>query len=413
MRPSRLLVLAICLATTSAAAQDRTLDLPIGDPARSGRHAPVVLDAITDTRVNDTLTPSELAARLDDVQVLFVGEYHTSQAFHDVQFRVIQELQRRGRRVVIGLEMYPYPSQHWLDEFTSGQLTEEEFLTRSRWYGTWGYHWNYYRDIFLFARDHKLRLAAVNVPRPVVRTVREKGLDALDPATRAYLPPRIETDSEDHRRLFRAYFGEGDALHDPTRANAAMDGMFQAQCTWDAAMAQGTIRALRAADDPKAIAVVLVGIGHVAYGLGAERQAATFFNGRMASLIPVPVADEQGHPVTQVRASYASFVWGIPQELAPTYPMLGLSTRDEKQGHEHFTIIEVTKGQPAARAGIKPGDLLVSIDGVAIDDLLTMNRLMADKRWGDAVDVVIVRGTEKLAIRVVLRRVSRVPVVVQ
>jgi uncharacterized iron-regulated protein len=70
-----------------------------------------VLDAVTDTRAGEPLTPRELAARLKDVRLLFVGENHTSIEFHAAQRRVIEELQRAGRRVLIGLEMYPYTSR--------------------------------------------------------------------------------------------------------------------------------------------------------------------------------------------------------------------------------------------------------------------------------------------------------------
>ena len=51
----------------------------------------------------------------------------------------------------------------------------------SRWYDNWGYHWLYYRDIFLLARDHRLSMFAVNTPREVVAAVRKKGLANLTP----------------------------------------------------------------------------------------------------------------------------------------------------------------------------------------------------------------------------------------
>ena len=62
-----------------------------------------------------------------------------------------------GRRVFVGIEMYPYTEQTSLDKWSAGELTEDAFLKDSRWYKNWGYHWLYYRDIFTFARDHKIR----------------------------------------------------------------------------------------------------------------------------------------------------------------------------------------------------------------------------------------------------------------
>ena len=54
--------------------------------------------------------------------------------------------------------------------------------------------------------------------------------------------------------------------------DAMFQGMFRAQCTWDAAMGWNALQALKKHGGEKAIMVVLIGSGHVAYGLGAERQ---------------------------------------------------------------------------------------------------------------------------------------------
>jgi hypothetical protein len=96
-------------------AEDRSIHLAIGDPARRDHEVAVVLDGITDAAWGDTLTPTELAARLDGVQMVFVGENHTDMEFHRVQLKLIQELHRHGRQVLVGLEMYPVPEQQWLD----------------------------------------------------------------------------------------------------------------------------------------------------------------------------------------------------------------------------------------------------------------------------------------------------------
>ena len=44
----------------------------------------------------------------------------------------LEELQRAGRKVMIGLEMYPYTEQEFLDQWSAGQLTESGFLELSR-----------------------------------------------------------------------------------------------------------------------------------------------------------------------------------------------------------------------------------------------------------------------------------------
>jgi uncharacterized iron-regulated protein len=175
------------------------------------------------------------------VDILFLGESHTSMDFHRVQLRVLEELHRSGKKVLIGLEMYPYTEQRHLDHWTEGLLTEEGFLSLSRWYKNWGYHWNYYRDIFLFARSHKIRTFAVNTPRDVVSAVRKKGFQNLTAEEKAHVPSRIDTDSPEHLMLFRSFFAESEGMHS-SMSDAQLKRMFAAQCTWDATMAYNTVQ---------------------------------------------------------------------------------------------------------------------------------------------------------------------------
>jgi uncharacterized iron-regulated protein len=400
-RPPALLFLCL-LAALPAAAQDRTLHLAIGDPARKDREVPLVLDGITDARTRDLLTPADLPARLAGVRLLLVGESHTDADFHQAQLRVIQELQRAGRPVLIGLEMFPVTEQKWLDAWGDGSLTEDGFLRLSHWYKSWGYNWGYYRDIFLFARDHGIRMFALNAPRDVVSAVGRKGIEGLTAEERAHIAPRIDTSSAEHLLLFQSFFEEGDGLHSKMPPEQ-LDKMFAAQCTWDATMGHNAVRALQEHGGSGAVMVVLVGSGHVAYGLGIQRQIAGELDGKSASVIPVAVRDDDGKPVETVRASYADFVWGVPQEGDPLYPSLGLSTA-VADGEASRKVIFVSPDTPAARAGFQAGDVLLTMDGSPVGDREGLNQALASKRWGDSSVFTVQRGAEMKTLTVSFRR---------
>jgi len=383
---------------------DATLDLPIGDPARRDGQMPLVLDGVTDAATGSVITPRELAARLDGVRLLFVGESHTDIEFHRVHLRLLEELHERNRPLLIGLEMYPVASQSWLDRWIQDPaMTEEAFLRESHWYRNWGYNWNYYREIFLFARRNGIRLFGLNVPRTLVQSVRKEGFAALSPEERALLPERIDTDDAEHLRLFRSYFDDDDPMHGGLPEEMVKD-MYRAQCTWDAAMGWNAVRVLEEHGGAGAIEVVLAGTGHVAYGLGAERQAHLWYGGRTASLIPVPVAESPGAEGRRsVRASYADFVWGVPPPGDPLYPTLGIALPETKSG-ERYPVILVTPDSVAEAAGFEVGDELVSMDGVPIDDKETVNRVVAEKHWGDTAVCKVVRGGEELTLTAYFRR---------
>lgn len=397
------LFLAAALALPATAAAQDVFDLPIGDSSRRDKTVALLLDGLIDTHDGAVLTPAEAADRLAEVDILFVGESHTSIDFHRAQAGIIGALLDAGREVLVGLEMFPVTEQQHLDRWIDESMSEADFLTTSRWYEHWGYHWNYYRDIFVLAQQRGARMFALNAPRDVVSAVRRKGIDNLDPDEAAHLPPSIDTDNAEHLRLFKSYFGDDDAMHGGM-TDEQWQAMFAAQCTWDATMGYNAVRGLQEhATSDNAIMVVLIGSGHVSYGLGIERQARRFFDGGTASLIPVPIVDAEGGSRRTVQASYADLLWGIPGESAPLFPSLGISTR-AAEGGDGLDVLMAQPGTPGATAGVKAGDRLVALDGHPVPDKETFNRLVADKRWGDAVELQVRRDDEIRVLTVALRR---------
>ncbi len=383
-------------------AEDRSLHLAIGDPARKDKEIPLVLDGVTDTRRGGVVTPAEMAKRLAGSRLVLVGESHTDMDFHRAQLRVIEELVHAGRPVFLGLEMYPYTEQRYLDQWVDGLLTEEGFLKLSRWYENWGYNWNYYRGIFIFARDHRVRMFAVNAPRDVVAAVRKKGFQNLTPEEAAHIPTRIDTSSPDHRALFKSHFDADDPLHSGM-TEEQWDSMISAQATWDATMAHNAVKALQEHGTPETVMVVLAGSGHVAYGVGIARQARSYFQGDIATVIPVNVRQLDGTEVKAVQASYADFLWGVPAEAAPLYPSLGLSTTPV-EGEKALKVIFVSEKTPAEKSGFKAGDVLLTMDGAPLPDKEALNRLVAGRSWGDESVFTVRRGTETVMLRVAFRR---------
>lgn len=388
------------LAITASSAAD-VLHLTIGDPARKELEARVVLDGITDTRSGELLAPGELARRLASTNILFVGEEHTSVDSHRVQLQSIEALVAAGREVLIALEMFPYTRQDVLDRYARGELAEQDFM--AAWYEYWSHHWNYYRPIFEYARSKRLPLIAVNVPREAVRLARTQGFDAFDAETRRRLPPVVDIASDEHRRMFAASFAGDDALHS-TLPEKELEGIYRAQATWDAAMGWNSMQALGERGGDDAIVVVLLGSGHVAYGLGAERQIASHFKGTIRSLIPVRVRDENGRDVSSVQASYADFVWGVPPAAGPEFPVLGVSLAGSL-GRNPTRVIQVETGSSAEQAGVQVGDILLSLDAHEIKSSATLQRAISGFAWGDAGVLQVKRGEENKRIPVAFRRV--------
>ena len=240
---------------------------------------------------------------------------------------------------------------------------------------------------------------AVNTPRSVVTAVRQKGIDNLSDAEKRHAPPSIDTRNPDHLVFFRASFDDDNPMHGGM-PESMLKSMQAAQATWDASMGYNSVDVLKAGP-PDSILVVLVGSGHVAYGVGIEYQARQWFPGKISTLIPVPVLDSAEEPVATVKASYANFVWGIPYESDPLYPSLGFSTTDTAGARK---IIAIEKDSIAARSGFQVNDEVLSLDGIAAPDRETWNRVMAAKNWGDTAVVTVKRDGAEVKISAELRR---------
>jgi hypothetical protein len=249
-------------------------------------------------------------------------------------------------------------------------------------------------------------MAAVNTPREVVTAVRKKGFANLTPEEAALMPPKgVDVDSADHMTFFKSAFDEGDMLHGGM-SDEAWKSMLSAQATWDASMGWNAVKALERHPDPKAIVVVLVGSGHVAYGVGIARQARRWFDGGISTLIPVPV-ERQRRAVETTSAAYADFIWGVLPETDSTFPTLGLSTRAGDGGRR--VVIRVEKDSAAQAAGFELNDVLVSMDGQPVAGIETMNALMAQKAWGDVATFVVQRGTNEKTLTAYFRRTLPTP----
>ena len=63
---------------------------------------------------------------------------------------------------------------------------------------------------------------------------------------------------------------------------------------------------------------------------------------------------------------------------------------------------DVTPGSPAAKAGLKGGDVLIQFDGKAIQNLHDFTYALQARGPGDEVYVTVLRGSDTLSVKVLL-----------
>ena len=63
-------------------------------------------------------------------------------------------------------------------------------------------------------------------------------------------------------------------------------------------------------------------------------------------------------------------------------------------------VMEIVKGSPAALGGLRVDDTIVTIDGVPVDGIDTLQRLFDVSRIDRVVDIGVIRLTQRLNLRV-------------
>jgi len=88
----------------------------------------------------------------------------------------------------------------------------------------------------------------------------------------------------------------------------------------------------------------------------------------------------------------------------PETDMSGITWESEPPSHTTLTVVRVQDNSPGAEAGVKVGDVLVSLNDRPAAEIRKWQLTDALKRPGEEVKLVVKRGENEISLRFVLRR---------
>ena len=199
---------------------------------------------------------SEAVADLKKSSIVLVGEHHSKVQHHRAQLAVIRALEEAGVEVAIGLEMFRHESQPALDKWVAGEIDAQRF--KKIYYDNWNFPWQAYSMIFEYARERKIPMIGLNVPREITRKVSRNGFKSLSPKQKGQLAEVSCVVDQQYMNYIRQAFGG----HGHGQLNFIY--FCEAQMVWDTAFAVYSLDYLK--KHPNAVVVLLTGVGHAQKG---------------------------------------------------------------------------------------------------------------------------------------------------
>ncbi len=380
------------------------------------RNFPVEINAgdIVHVATGEKINFAQLADSLDGVRIVYVGEVHSNRESHVLELQVLKEFYKRnGGNVAVGLEMFKRPHQDILDKWTGGEISEKDLLFSTDWDYEWGYDYNHYKGIMDFIRDNKIPVVALNIKREFQKKISRDGIEGLSEEERKTLPEIDTTDVYHRRYLERIMKGHGD-----TDVSEAFERFYLIQCVWEDVMADSISKYLSSPEGKDKKLLVFIGGGHIIYHFGVPKRVYRHNHLPYLTVATYELRDlkpEDDHPlfasdIPLQPADYVNVVELIKSK-APKV-MLGVIIRNlqeekekqdkkEEEEQKHKVVIDsVREESPAGKAGLKAGDIILSMDDENVSKVFDVIYHVRQKKAGDTCLIEILRGEEEMPVEV-------------
>ncbi len=368
---------------------------PLGDPEMPypPARAPKVGE-ILHVPTGVFVTEAQMLDAATDARIVYVGETHDNPASHRLELTLLKALaERYPRKVALGMEMLTPEQQPVLDKWVAGRLSEKELLEQSRWYEIWRMDFDYYKALFHFCRENGIPIIGLNATRKQVEAVASDDLSKLDEAQRAGIPKLDMTDPY-QQALVKAVYG-GHAHGGGSEAR-----FLRVQTLWDETMAANVARYLSSPEGSGRRMLVIAGGHHVSYGVGIPRRV---FRRLPVSYVlvgneDIEYAEGKGDKVMDVTLPrmpmppYDYIVYTKYERLPKRQVRLGILLGEGEKGVE---IKGVLPSSPAAKAGLRKGDLIRDIDGEVVTKSFDVIYVVKQKQPGDEVVLTVERDGKR------------------
>jgi uncharacterized iron-regulated protein len=211
-----------------------------------------------------------------EVEVVYVGETHSSRKDHTYELELIRGMIRRRIQFAVGWEMFDRTQQSDLDRFNEGKLSLAELFARTGFEKSWAIYSPLYAKILETTAHAKIPNLGLNAPTALAHKVALG--EPLSPDEKKQIPTefRIATGAYRH---FVGLLGEHPGMN-----AGELPRFFAAQNVWDQTMAKAILVFNKR--NPGTKFVVLTGRGHVQDGFGVPNYVHQKSTAKQLVLMP-------------------------------------------------------------------------------------------------------------------------------
>lgn len=221
----------------------------------------------------------DMICDLLSVDIVYVGETHTSKKDHEIQLEILKTLNGHLPDLAVGMEMFARPYQKILNDWSGQRLSEIEFIRKTHWYANWKYDFDLYAALLSYIRENSLDLYALNISFHIPSKIAVGGIDSLLPDDMQHLPENINFENPEHRKYLESVFEK----HKTVKEHFIFQHFYQAQCVWEDTMAETISR--HAIGRP---IIVFAGNGHIVNKFGIPMRA--YFRTKLPYRTVMPVS---------------------------------------------------------------------------------------------------------------------------
>ena len=166
--------------------------------------------------------------------VIYAGGADGQQKDQEARLEILKTLREaRSSKIAVGFEAVNIPLQPVLDDYSAGKISEEDFLQKTGWQNNSGVDFSFYKPLFAFIIQNKLRALALGIPKETIFKIEREGAAALTGDEKKILPETANIIKHkkylDHLKASYAGFGAAAAAGAPLN----WDNYLSAVSSWN------------------------------------------------------------------------------------------------------------------------------------------------------------------------------------